>query len=75
MSFASIGLSPKSERRWLRVQAISASSLALSNFAGRVRTQPETLLLLLLPTSTFRCKSFQINMMHGEGIEPPTYWV
>ena len=24
---------------------------------------------------TFKCKSFKINNMHGEGIEPPTYWV
>jgi hypothetical protein len=29
------------------------------------------LLLLLLPTGTFKRKSFQINMVHGEGIEPP----
>ena len=46
-----------------------------NNFAGPVRTQPEMLLLLLLLIATFKCKSFQINSMHGEGIEPPTYWV
>ena len=29
------------------------------------------LLLLLLLIATFKCKSFQINNMHGGGIEPP----
>ena len=49
------------------------SSLVI--FAGPVRTQSDRLLLLLLPTRMIGRKSFRINMVHGEGIEPPTYWV
>jgi hypothetical protein len=30
---------------------------------------------LLSPRRIDRYKLFTINSMHGEGIEPPTYWV
>jgi hypothetical protein len=32
-------------------------------------------LLWLLPRLSVRCKSFIMKSVHGEGIEPPTYWV
>jgi hypothetical protein len=42
---------------------------------GKARTQSDVLSLLLSPGSSNLQKSFTINSMHGEGIEPPTYWV
>jgi hypothetical protein len=37
--------------------------------------KPDESLLKLLPSSLYKCKILIINNVHGEGIEPPTYWV
>lgn len=41
------------------------------NLAGSSRTYPDKLLLTLLLSPPAKCKSLTINVMHGEGIEPP----
>jgi hypothetical protein len=43
--------------------------------AGSTRTHPDKLLFKLLPNALCARKSLRISNMHGEGIEPPTYWV
>ena len=30
---------------------------------------------LAITQRKYLCKSLTINIVHGEGIEPPTYWV
>jgi hypothetical protein len=42
---------------------------------GKTRMSLDGLLLWLLLRRSVKRKSFTINDMHGEGIEPPTYWV
>jgi hypothetical protein len=45
------------------------------NLSGKPWIQLDRLLLLLLASQFPNCKPLTINRMHGEGIEPPTYWV